>query len=129
MLGKYDCKELESIFFGEFIPPKDAKVRAHRIGLHSNVFRYVPPTKEVREKRESSDSSARLVLEALEKLGGSATSVDIAQLVDMTRNHCGIVLTKLYRKNVLNRKKVCIRNIRLYKYTLKETKNEQQSRV
>lgn len=123
MLGKYDCKELESIFFGEFIPPKDAKVRSHRIGLHSNVFRYVPPTKAVREKRESSDASANLVLEALAKLGNSATSVDIAQLVDMTRNHCGIILTKLYRKNVLNRKKKVIGNVRLFVYSLKENKS------
>lgn len=123
MLGKYDCKELESIFFGEFVPPKDAKVRSHRIGLHSNVFRYVPPTKAVREKREGSDASANLVLEAVAKLGNSATSVDIAQLVDMTRNHCGIILTKLYRKNVLNRKKKVIGNVRLFVYSLKENKS------
>lgn len=120
MLVKYDCKDLENILFGSFVPPKDAPVRSHRIGLTSTKFRYSPPRKTIRAPKTSQCSSETIILDAIKKCNGSATSVDIAKIVDMTRNHCGIILTKLYRKNALNRRKAVVKNIRIFVYSLKE---------
>lgn len=119
MLVKYDCKDLENILFGSFVPPKEESVRSHRIGLTSTKYRYSPPRKTIRVAKNSRCSSETIILDAIKKCNGSATSVDIAKIVDMTRNHCGIILTKLYRKSVLNRRKTVIKNIRIFVYSFK----------
>jgi hypothetical protein len=113
---------LQEIFFGTFNPPAATNVRHHRINL-SDGRRYVP--KEVKEKlvetRKTPVSweSSQLVLRQIRKAKTPVTANDISKKVFMTRNHCSILLSMLFKDGLVNRKMIHGNGTRWYEYTAK----------
>ena len=115
---------LQSILFGTFVPPKEVAVRPHRIGLTSVLHRYKEPKKAVRslqgKKTDGLNLSEKLVLATLKKQKAHASSCDIAPLVKMTRNHCGILLAALFKHDLVTRYKIKHGKTRMYVYAAKD---------
>lgn len=119
MLGE----ELQKIFYGEFIPPQEINVRKHRIGL-AGGHRYIPPVKPLivrqREKNGGLNLSEKKMLDFVKRIGRETNAVEAMEKLKMTRNHCGILLTKLFELGHLKRHRVKYKGTRMYMYSLKE---------
>lgn len=119
MLGS----ELQKIFYGDFVPPKEVDVRKHRIGL-SGGHRYIPPAKPMivtqRERNGGLNLSEKKMLDYVTKVGKETNAVEAMAKLKMTRNHCGILLTKLFELGYLKRHKIKYKGTRMYMYSLKE---------
>lgn len=119
MLGS----ELQKIFYGEFIPPTECNVRKHRIGL-AGGHRYAPPPKPIvvtqRERNGGLNLSEKKMLDFVAKAGKETNAVEAMAKLKMTRNHCGILLSKLFELGHLKRYKVKYKGTRMYMYSLKE---------
>lgn len=59
-------------------------------------------------------------LKVLAKFPNGATSCDISQKTKYTRNHCGIILTALWKRGVVRRVREMSGNVRFYRYFIKE---------
>lgn len=111
--------ELQTILYGDFTPPPELGSRVHRIGL-AGIRRYEPPKPRAKVDRTDSKRSEERVLKAVKAAGVPVTSVEVAAKVRMTRNHCGIVLGKLFEQGLLKRTKHIKPGTRFFKYTAVE---------
>ena len=60
------------------------------------------------------------ILKALKKMPPKVTTNEIASFTKYTRNHCGIILNKMFKKGLVTRIKIKENGTRLFHYTLKD---------
>ena len=88
----------------------------------SQLPKYTPPKKREHVKHGPGQHpiSQEACLKALKYFGNGATSQDVSTKTKYNRNHCGIILTALWKKGVVKRQKEAVGNVRFYRYYLKE---------
>lgn len=112
---------LMEMFYPRFQPPKSMGTIKHKIGF-SGQPRYTAPSRPPKEERDPdrltpSEDKAFNILWRKDK---PMTSRELAPFMKMTDNHCGILLTSLYKKGKLNRVKYTKPGTRFFRYTVKE---------
>ena len=119
MLG--DNHPLQVMFYGQFVKPPVVETRVHRIGFASHKP-YIPPVIKARPQKSKDEMnlSEKRMFSFLKKQAEPISSFDIAPKLGMTRNHCGILLTSLFRRGLLVRTKATKSNTRFYMYKVKD---------
>ena len=113
---------LMEMFYPRFQPPKETGHRVHRSAF-AGLPRFIEPKKpHGRPKRDENAlcPSEERAYNILWRKGKAMTSNELAPLMKMTTNHCGILLTSLYKKGKLSRVKYSKPGTRFYRYTVKE---------
>ena len=110
---------LETILFGTWTPPEVTKTISHRIGMCGGN-RYTPSSKRVYKTEDGLNASEHLIMEMMRRYCKHLGAADMAPIVDMTTNHCGMTLAGLYKKKLLKRYKVRKNGTSLFMYCLKE---------
>lgn len=113
--------ELMNMFYPPFVAPKVIRSIIHRAGF-SGHSPYVPPLKNEREKADpNAPTKTELkALSVMRKKSKPMTSVSLAPLMGMTRNHCGILLGALFKKGLVTRVKQTKPGTRYYVYSVKD---------
>ena len=88
----------------------------------SHFPKYTAPKKRDYTKHAPGEHpiSQAACLKALAKFENGATSNDISLKTKYNRNHCGIILTALWKKGIVRRMRETSGNTRFYRYFLKE---------
>lgn len=116
-----NCIEiLMDMFYSRPMLP-EGKGRVHRSAFAGEP-RFIETKKHERKRKDpdamtATEEKAYNILWRKQK---PMTSVELAPLMKMTKNHCGILLTSLYRKGKLNRVQYKKPGTRYYRYTVKE---------
>jgi len=114
---------LQTILFGSFTPPEATSKRTHRIGF-GYLPRYTKPKPVQRTHYTKVEGyvvqSEADIIKAMKKLPPHVTTHEISVITRYTRNHCGIILNKMFKKGLVTRVQIKANGTRLYKYTLKE---------
>lgn len=117
---------LMDLFYPPFVPPKSTGKITHKIGFYGQP-RYKAPAKPPKEERDPDrlTSTEEKAYNILWRKAKPMTSVELAPFMKMTQNHCGILLTSLYRKGKLNRVLYKKPGTRFYRYTVKDDNGSQ----
>ena len=105
---------LQELFYGKWTPPESYSTRSHRIGLHS-MYRYEPPKPRPKIKPKPRESENK-ILEIMKATKKPFSPMDMEKKTPWTRNHCGIIMSSLYKQGFLKRRKVALGNTRHYVY-------------
>ena len=109
--------QLQELLFGKWTPPVVTNTRTHKIGFHA-IPRYVAPPPRLNKPKVQPESEVMLE-NIMKKLTKPMTPMDICLLTPWTRNHCGILLCKLWKLGKLKREKTIIKQSRTYLYSYK----------
>lgn len=115
---------LTELFYGKFKPPKIDKSRVHKIGL-AGGHRYVPPKKippeiDTRPPEERLSKSVKQIFNILKQQTKPISAADMEAKTVWTRNHCNIVLCKLFKLGLAVRTKKTKPGTRYYLYEAKK---------
>lgn len=115
---------LTELFYGKFVPPLNDKSRVHKIGLSGGV-RYIPPKKvpvelDTRPPEERLSKSIRQIYDLLKRQTKPISAADMEAKTVWTRNHCNIVLCKLFKLGLATRTKMTKPGTRYYLYQAKK---------
>jgi len=113
--------ELIELFYGKFVPPKSTRTITHKIGFHS-IPRYVAPPPRVHKPKCPPESEIMLI-NIMKKLTKPMTPMEICQKTPWTRNHCGMLLCKLFKDGLLKRQKIIVKQSRTFLYSWNGEKN------
>ena len=108
---------LTEILFGSYTPPA-IPGRVHRSGISGP--RYVPPKPRAPRVNFGQNTSEQVILGILKREDRPLTSMELEPMTGMTRNHCGIILTSLFKKGYVKRVKCFKPGTRFYKYMVKD---------
>lgn len=114
--------QLQELLFGKWTPPQVSNTRVHKIGFHS-IPRYVAPPQRV-QKPKGPPESELMLISIMKKLTKPMTPMEICVKTPWTRNHCGMLLCKLFKEGLLKRQKVIVQNSRTFIYSWAGDKNE-----
>ena len=107
--------QLQEVLFGSWTQPVESGSRIHRIGFNS-IPRYIEPPKRI--YKEKSKPASEIMLEnIMKKLKEPMTPMQICVMTPWTRNHCGMLLCKLWKDGKLKRLKIKVDNSRTYLYS------------
>lgn len=123
----YTTMTLQEILYGTWMPPEHKKTTTHRIGF-SSAHRYEPP--KVREYIKVTPTNASKELTGAKKkifalLKQQVKPISAPQLskkVPYAQSHCSIVLTELFKLDLLERVKMYGNGTRYYMYSVKKGK-------
>ena len=107
--------ELLDLLYGKFVPPKSTGTITHKIGFHS-IPRYIAPPPRVHKPKGPPESEIMLE-NIMKKLTKPMTPMEICLRTPWTRNHCGMLLCKLWKAKKLKREKVIVQQSRTYLYS------------
>ena len=108
--------QLQDLLFGAWTPPQDVPSRIHRIGFSTNSHRYKAPPIKIKREKQAPESESRL-LKLVKHLNKPMTPFEIAMKTPWTRNHCGMLLCKLWKEGKIKRHKVVKGNTRTFLYS------------
>ena len=114
--------QLQDVLFGVWTPPEVTATRTHKIGFHA-IPRYVAPPVKVHKPKGQPESEIMLE-KIMKKLPEPMTPMDICLKTPWTRNHCGMLLCKLWKAGKLKRQKVIVQQSRTYLYSWCGEQNE-----
>lgn len=112
---------LMDLFYPPFVPPKVIRKFTHKIGFEGQP-RYVAPKKPPKEERDPDalTPSEEKAYHVLWRKGVPMSSFELAPLIEMSRNHAGVILASLHKKGKLSRVQYRKPGIRFFRYTVKE---------
>lgn len=116
---------LQEILYGTWMPPDHKNTTTHRIGFSSS-HRYEPPKIREYVKVTTANASKELsgskkkIFALLKQQVRPISAAELAKKVVYSQSHCSIMLTELYKLDLLVRTKMYGNGTRYYVYSAKK---------
>jgi predicted transcriptional regulator len=113
---------LQTILFGDFVPPMEVSSRKHFIGFEGGK-KYVPNPDQRRKQISGMSAGLWKCYDCLRKQKKHVSAVEMGKKMKVTTNHAGLLLSQLHKLGKAVRYKVSANGTRYYMYLAKENEN------